>query len=487
MNNQSERLYRVIGLLSDEKIALAEKQLNSKGSVIDNDTSKAIIVPETKSQPIKRAKGFSVQFAGMAAALVLLVVGTLAMFHFLAPENQFTPSIPSPTTDFEKFLANLSLNGWLDYTIHDKSTYIAGGLTVEKWYWVYIGDEKDENVISVFEYPTSQQVEDSAWGILTGHHMPHLQGILDMHWIHPPNWFKMNTLIILYSGDNSEIVDFLDRNYDRLTYTDTHPTESHNFTATVTEIEVDGDYNTLLVNAPYLSSNFVGGLVIVPLDGVDRLSASGEKIRHAFQVGDIVRVYYDGIVNDSDPLQLGEVFEIRLLESVSDISLPTTLEALARLHEKINNMQEGEGMSATEMIEMGVSQKVLDTLFIPYEILVDSQENELIPIYLLLPAGADEEFDRVFQENFADVEGATRRDAILQVNEVIGNAFIEKYLKSSHEVIYFDSTGHNIAIIIEATAQEILDFAENDEVIAIAFYDVNTIPSPSGPQGVLWD
>jgi hypothetical protein len=70
-NFNSEKLFEAIGLISHDNIAEAEKPLK-----------------ERRTKPL-----ISMQFAGVAAAVVLLVVGTFAMFHFLAPVDiSFTES-----------------------------------------------------------------------------------------------------------------------------------------------------------------------------------------------------------------------------------------------------------------------------------------------------------------------------------------------------------------------------------------------------------
>jgi hypothetical protein len=78
MNNKfSETLLDSIGDVSSDKLETVDKMLQDRTS--------------------KRSKSFmSIQFAGMAAALVLLAVGTVAMFHFLAPDDpaNLNPNLP---------------------------------------------------------------------------------------------------------------------------------------------------------------------------------------------------------------------------------------------------------------------------------------------------------------------------------------------------------------------------------------------------------
>jgi hypothetical protein len=87
----------------------AEKMLDAIGEVSNNTLS--IMDKHLKSKSEKRLHSYMWQFAPMAAALVLLVAGTVAMFYFLAPDgdNPVSPrgGIPNeivwlvePTLDF---------------------------------------------------------------------------------------------------------------------------------------------------------------------------------------------------------------------------------------------------------------------------------------------------------------------------------------------------------------------------------------------------
>jgi len=131
MSNKSERLYRVIGLLSDEKIANAEKHLDKSTS--DSDEA---VVSEVQSMPAdglrltKCRRFLSMQFAGLAAAMLILAVGTVAMFHFLAPEKPDTREKTNNGTFYETESDEIYLGMPTSrvYELFGKPDYQASGL-----------------------------------------------------------------------------------------------------------------------------------------------------------------------------------------------------------------------------------------------------------------------------------------------------------------------------------------------------------------------
>jgi hypothetical protein len=120
----SERLYRVIGLLSEENIALADEPLNKNDTFDDVDSSKAILVPSSQVTyvPVKSSR-LSMEFAGLAAAMLVLVVGALAAIFILGDDiltenpplnypdttnNSVLSETPPVTTDEDTRIANIS-------------------------------------------------------------------------------------------------------------------------------------------------------------------------------------------------------------------------------------------------------------------------------------------------------------------------------------------------------------------------------------------
>jgi hypothetical protein len=123
-NPNGQKLYQAIGLVSDDTIAIAENNLNA-GTTSNSET---ITVIPTQSAPIKRGRAFRMQFAGIAAAVLLLVVGTVTMLHFLSPERSgnFVPAEQNPyvpeqrlsdddSTQYRQLVMN-TITGGLSYS-----------------------------------------------------------------------------------------------------------------------------------------------------------------------------------------------------------------------------------------------------------------------------------------------------------------------------------------------------------------------------------
>jgi hypothetical protein len=97
-SNQSEKLLDAIGLVSDDKIADVGKLLDASESAPDsavNVITVAAMQPDSSEQlaPIKR-RSFPIHLAGLAAAMLVLAVGTVVMLRVLAPEPE--PASPPP-------------------------------------------------------------------------------------------------------------------------------------------------------------------------------------------------------------------------------------------------------------------------------------------------------------------------------------------------------------------------------------------------------
>jgi Leucine-rich repeat (LRR) protein len=86
-----EKLFEIMGLLSDKTITQAREESTFY------DSTNAIFVPITQSQSIQRSRFLSTQFVGVAAAVLILIAGTVFMFHSLAPEID-TPIPPVTST-----------------------------------------------------------------------------------------------------------------------------------------------------------------------------------------------------------------------------------------------------------------------------------------------------------------------------------------------------------------------------------------------------
>jgi hypothetical protein len=89
MNNISAgRLFDAIGLLSDETIIQAKEHLQMK-TILSSKSEITVPVGQNNAAQIKRMKLPAVQYAGIAAAAVVFVTGTVLMFHMLRrPETE---------------------------------------------------------------------------------------------------------------------------------------------------------------------------------------------------------------------------------------------------------------------------------------------------------------------------------------------------------------------------------------------------------------
>jgi hypothetical protein len=100
MKINNETLFNAIGALGDEDIAFAENFLKEKTSANSSGTNIITVTSEmaaTKPSVARRLRPFSMQFAVIAAACLLLVVGTVAMFHVFSPDD-LPPVVDGTTT-----------------------------------------------------------------------------------------------------------------------------------------------------------------------------------------------------------------------------------------------------------------------------------------------------------------------------------------------------------------------------------------------------
>jgi hypothetical protein len=91
-NRKSDKMFQAIGMIGDDTLIELDNFLNSK-----TDT---IITAETQTAPTqrRRVKLMSLQFGGLAAATLALVVGTVVMFRAFAPDD--TLQEPDPETPY---------------------------------------------------------------------------------------------------------------------------------------------------------------------------------------------------------------------------------------------------------------------------------------------------------------------------------------------------------------------------------------------------
>jgi hypothetical protein len=149
-NKHSKVLLEAIGGVNDSELAevdeliqqrTAEKQRKSSLNADVGDNVITVNVSQATPMPVKRTR-FSVQFAGLAAAVLLLVFGSVTALHFLSPERVVGPGggtesestqLPPNTPNFTATVVEITHNSLL-VDIHD------GGLAGESA-WVPLGDE----------------------------------------------------------------------------------------------------------------------------------------------------------------------------------------------------------------------------------------------------------------------------------------------------------------------------------------------------------
>jgi hypothetical protein len=99
MNNQTEKLFRAIGMLDEEEIAIAREPLKSE---VKPNTNVITVTPSMFSAPVaestKRTRSFSRQFMPVAAAMLVLAIGTVVMFSVLSHGNNPVSRNPATTT-----------------------------------------------------------------------------------------------------------------------------------------------------------------------------------------------------------------------------------------------------------------------------------------------------------------------------------------------------------------------------------------------------
>jgi sortase B len=96
MENKTETLLRTIWGVNDELITEADTNMLEKAAV--NSKKDGIIeTANLQTMPIKRVRFMSVQFAGLAAAALVLAIGTVLMFRTLQPNEEFRPSVTDGT------------------------------------------------------------------------------------------------------------------------------------------------------------------------------------------------------------------------------------------------------------------------------------------------------------------------------------------------------------------------------------------------------
>jgi Leucine-rich repeat (LRR) protein len=100
-STQSEKLFQAIGGIGADKLATVNSRLREKpDSLFIAFDSGNDVIPQTQAKPTKRIRFISLQVARLAAAAIILTVGTVVMFHAFAPEDVVAP-VPcaSPESD----------------------------------------------------------------------------------------------------------------------------------------------------------------------------------------------------------------------------------------------------------------------------------------------------------------------------------------------------------------------------------------------------
>jgi hypothetical protein len=170
MNRESsEKILRAIGAIDDDKIKKAEKHLKNKAT-FDSGNVITVNVSQATPVPVKRTR-FSAQFVGLAAAVLLLVFGSVAALHFLSPDRVVGPGggtesqstqLPPNTPHHERSLDYTVIEWWcngdedekaMQERIDNSEHHILIGTTLALpefpdvvFEWVYSGWENGEMI-----------------------------------------------------------------------------------------------------------------------------------------------------------------------------------------------------------------------------------------------------------------------------------------------------------------------------------------------------
>lgn len=112
--------------------------------------------------------------------------------------------------EFDALLALLSESGFEDIkAVDENDIHQEGFLSVPKRV-ISVGSEW----ITVYEYASNQEMEEDAMHVEPGGFGFSANGSgAQVSWVAPPHWFKKGSTIVLYVGEDSDILEFLAENY----------------------------------------------------------------------------------------------------------------------------------------------------------------------------------------------------------------------------------------------------------------------------------
>jgi hypothetical protein len=126
--------------------------------------------------------------------------------YVAAPAYGSSPAEES-TSDYDIFIDLLAENEF-DYT--EEESVQDGFLSPVKRLVVFIG----EDTVSVYEYATTEDMENDAENLdKSGSSVSDADKTVSVTWPAPLHFFKKDTIIINYLGEDEKILDFLKANY----------------------------------------------------------------------------------------------------------------------------------------------------------------------------------------------------------------------------------------------------------------------------------
>lgn len=126
--------------------------------------------------------------------IILLLIGTLSLFAC---------SKEVSLTEYEEFLSNLEEKGFT-VIVEDVGEDILQGQ--RKWLSINDGEH-----ISVYLYKTREEMEKDA-SYMHGSGTSYRNGIknVEISWASDPHFYKKGNIIVLYVGENQEIINVLE-------------------------------------------------------------------------------------------------------------------------------------------------------------------------------------------------------------------------------------------------------------------------------------
>jgi len=142
--------------------------------------------------------------------IIALLAGTVALasaypdhaiLQYFVIENPFTES----QMDMSTFLRTLKANGFIYDDIIEETQYRENFLSVGPKR-ILFGDEN----ITVYEFNSNREMELEAGYIDPGGFGITRPGTgVQISWVSTPYWFKSDLIIVLYVGENEQIINFL--------------------------------------------------------------------------------------------------------------------------------------------------------------------------------------------------------------------------------------------------------------------------------------